>query len=49
MAGLFLAAVFSFAACSESAQSGFYPLVMAACFLPLQCAALIWALQRAPD
>jgi len=46
---LLLAAVFSFAAWSDTVQAGFHPLVMAACLVPLQCAALFWAWQRAPD
>jgi len=46
---LLLAAVFSFAAWSDTVHAGFHPLVMAACLLPLQCAALLWAWQRAPD
>ena len=42
------ATIVSAAAISETSQGGFHPLLIAACMLPLQCAALVWAWQRKP-
>lgn len=48
--GLLLgAAIVSAAAISETSQGGFHPLLIAACMLPLQCAALAWAWTRKPN
>ena len=41
-----VAAVTSAASWSGYAQAGFHPLLMVACLLPVQCAALVWAWQR---
>ena len=43
-----LAALISASAVSGTIGSGFQPLLLAVCLLPLQCAALLWAWQRSP-
>ena len=43
---LVVAAVASAASWSDHGQAGFHPLVLAACLLPVQGAALVWAWQR---
>ena len=43
---LVVAAVASVAFWSDHDHAGFHPLVLAACLLPLQGAALVWAWQR---
>ncbi len=45
---LAVAALISASAVSGTIGSGFQPLLLAVCLLPLQCAALLWAWQRSP-